>query len=119
MNCNLYFCYPAFRLLKGALEALILVLVFSAGARAQSELITNDDGCTWFYSQEPTLLNKVGSGSDLTNLTAVEANYVKFFDFVDPEFPRYPYPVVFGNADHDTATFSLPLTPVQPQGRSA
>lgn len=101
MNCNLYFCYPAFRLLKGALEALILVLVFSAGARAQSELITNDDGCTWFYSQEPTLLNKVGSGSDLANLTAVEANYVKFFDFVDPEFPRYPYPVVFGNADHD------------------
>lgn len=90
----------AFRIPKGTLLQVALMVCFAIPAVAQTELVTNDEGRTWLYSREAMLLDK-SMGSQLMNLSSVEANYIKILDFVDPEYPGVPSYVVFGDANHN------------------
>lgn len=79
---------------------LLVIFLFSISIIHAQEagFMTNDEGRTWFFSYEPTIAEK-STNLEEFNSEQIQANYIKIFDFVDPQFPNYPFPVVFGDAN--------------------
>jgi hypothetical protein len=95
MNKNLFLTLKR----SGKFIIILTSLLFFIGGKvqAQGDYISNDEGMTYLLTQEA-----FASDSSFTQENPDDvASYIKILDFVDPQYPRYPYPIVFGDGDHD------------------
>jgi hypothetical protein len=95
MNRNLFLALKW----SGKFIIVLTSLLFFIGGKvqAQGDYISYDDGMTYILNQEAQSSDSSFTQENPDNV----ASYIKILDFVDTQYPRYPYPIVFGDGDHD------------------
>ena len=97
MNARISYQLTKFKRLFILLNALLLTFTSQFLQAQEEDYVSNDEGKTWHLD-----LGVYAEDSSYTEeFSGNISSYIRILDLVDSQYPKYPYPLVFGDADHD------------------